>query len=127
MHAFFIAIILGIVEGVTEFLPISSTGHLIIAQDALSFQDNHDLFTVVVQLGAIAAVVWYYRQDLWQRTTGLVKREPEALNFWKLLLIATIPAGIFGLLLDKSMESLTTPAGCSYCSDCGRCYFMASR
>lgn len=109
MHAFIIAIILGVVEGVTEFLPVSSTGHLIIAQDALSFTDNHDLFTVVVQLGAIAAVVWFYRQDLWQKTAGLFKREAEALNFWKLLLIATVPAGIFGLLLDKNMETITTP------------------
>ena len=109
MHAFFIAIILGIVEGVTEFLPISSTGHLIIAQDALSFKDNHDLFTVVVQLGAIAAVVWFYREDLLHKIAGLFQADREALNFWKLLVIATIPAGIVGLLLDKSMETITTP------------------
>jgi undecaprenyl-diphosphatase len=109
MHAIIIAIVLGIVEGFTEFLPISSTGHLIIAQDALNFKDNHDLFTVVVQLGAIAAVIWYYRHDLWEKITGLFKRESDALNFWKLLIIATVPAGIFGLLLDKSMQHITTP------------------
>lgn len=110
MHAFIIAVALGIVEGVTEFLPVSSTGHLIIAQDALRFTDTHDLFTVVVQLGAIAAVIWYYRLDLWEKTIGLFRRESEALRFWKHLLIATIPAGVFGLLLDKSMSHLTVPA-----------------
>jgi undecaprenyl-diphosphatase len=109
MHAFIIAVILGIVEGFTEFLPISSTGHLIIAQDALNFTDNHGLFTVVIQLGAIAAVIWYYRLDLWEKTLGLFQRDSDALRFWKLLVVATIPAGIFGLLLDKSMNKITTP------------------
>jgi undecaprenyl-diphosphatase len=110
MHAYLIAIILGIVEGVTEFLPISSTGHLIIAEKLLNFKDTNDLFTVVIQVGAIAAVVWFYRRDLWERIVGLFKWQAEALNFWKLLVIATIPAGIFGLLLDKSMNHITTPA-----------------
>ena len=109
MHAYLIAIALGIVEGVTEFLPVSSTGHLILAQDALHFTDHHDLFTVVVQLGAIAAVVWFYRHDLWEKTAGLFRGERAALRFWKLLVIATIPAGIMGLALDKSMEHITTP------------------
>lgn len=109
MHDYIIAIILGIVEGITEFLPISSTGHLVLAQDFLRFADHNGLFTVVVQLGAIAAVVWYYRKDLWQKTVGLFKWQPEALQFWKLLVIATIPAGIFGLILDKSMEAITVP------------------
>jgi len=109
MHPYIIAVILGIVEGVTEFLPVSSTGHLILAGDALNFTDTHDLFTVVVQLGAIAAVVWFYRQDLWQKTVGLFRGDRSALRFWKLLVIATIPAGIVGLLLDKVMEHITVP------------------
>jgi undecaprenyl-diphosphatase len=104
-----VAILLGIVEGVTEFLPISSTGHLIIAERIFNFHDVQDMFTVVVQLGAIAAVVWFYRQDLSQKIVGLFKRSEEALFFWKILIIATIPAGVFGLLLDKSMSSITTP------------------
>lgn len=104
-----IAIILGVVEGITEFLPISSTGHLIVAERILKFEDVEDIFTVVVQLGAIAAVVWFYRKDLWQKTAGLVQKQTEAINFWKLLIVATIPAGIIGLILDKNMEKLTTP------------------
>ncbi|MEO6513502.1 MAG: undecaprenyl-diphosphate phosphatase [Candidatus Saccharimonadales bacterium] len=104
-----IAILLGIIEGVTEFLPISSTGHLIVAEHLLGFKDVQDLFTVVVQIGAIFAVVWFYREDLLSKIVGLFKRETEALNFWKLLIVATIPAGLIGLALDKSMQSITTP------------------
>ncbi len=103
------ALILGIVEGFTEFLPISSTGHLIVAEKALGYKDINDLFTVVVQVAAIAAVVWFYRKDLIDKTLGLFERDKAALNFWKILIIGTIPAGLFGLLLDKSMRSITTP------------------
>ena len=109
MLAIFQAIILGIVEGITEFLPISSTGHLILTQKIIGFQDHHDLYTVVIQVGAIAAVIWYYRQDLWQKTTGLLRRETAALNFWKVLVVGMIPAGILGLLFDKTLEKFTTP------------------
>ncbi len=103
------AIILGIVEGLTEFLPISSTGHLIIAEKIIGFKDIQDLFTVVIQVGAIAAVVWFYRKDLIAKTVGLFQKDKAAVNFWKILVIGTIPAGIFGLLLDKSMNTITTP------------------
>jgi undecaprenyl-diphosphatase len=106
---FLVAIILGVIEGVTEFLPISSTGHLIVAEHLLGFKDVQDLFTVVVQVGAILAVVWFYRQDLIAKIAGLFKRDAESLNFWKLLVVATIPAGLIGLMLDKSMQHITTP------------------
>jgi undecaprenyl-diphosphatase len=105
-----IAILLGIIEGVTEFLPISSTGHLIVAERFLDFRDIEDLFTVVVQLGAIGAVVWFYRRDLFSKLMGLFRRDKEAVRFWMLLVVATIPAGIAGLLLDAIMETFTTPA-----------------
>ena len=93
MLVFIEAIILGLIEGLTEFLPVSSTGHLIVAEHVLHFEDVQSIFTVVIQLGAIAAVVWYFREDLIRRTTGLLRREPNALRFWKLLAIGTIPAG----------------------------------
>jgi undecaprenyl-diphosphatase len=109
MYALLEAIILGIVEGITEFLPISSTGHLILTERVLEFKDSQDLFTVVIQVGAILAVIWFYRQDLTQKTAGLIRRERDAIRFWKLLALGTIPAGIVGLLLDKSMEHITTP------------------
>jgi undecaprenyl-diphosphatase len=109
MLVIFEAIILGIVEGLTEFLPVSSTGHLIIAGDILNFKDAQDIFTVVIQVGAIAAVIWYFRNDLAQRITGLLQRDKQAIRFWTLLVIATIPAGILGLLLDTYMEKITVP------------------
>lgn len=103
------ALLLGVVEGITEFLPISSTGHLIITQELIGFQDYKDLFAVVIQVGAIAAVIWYYRNDLWQRTIGLIRRETSSIRFWQILIIATIPAGILGLLFDRFSESITVP------------------
>lgn len=109
MPVILIAIILGLVEGLTEFLPISSTGHLIVTQKVLNFNDVADVFTVVIQLGAIAAVVWFYRRDLWSKTIGLLKGDKVAKRFWLILLAGTIPAGIFGLLLDSHMTSITTP------------------
>jgi undecaprenyl-diphosphatase len=109
MPAILEAILLGIIEGLTEFLPVSSTGHLIVAGQALGFRDAEDIFTVVIQVGAIAAVIWYFRHDLWQRITGLIRRDRQALRFWKLLVIASIPAGILGLLLDTYMEAITKP------------------
>lgn len=104
------AIVLGIVEGLTEFLPISSTGHLIIAQHILNFEDAEEIFTVVIQVGAIAAVIWYFRQDLFRRVAALFRREKQAIRFWTLLAIGTIPAGMLGLLIDSQMEHITTPS-----------------
>lgn len=104
-----IAIILGIVEGVTEFLPISSTGHLIVAEKLLGFHDIQDMFTVVVQLGAILAVVWFYRKDLLDKVWGVLRWRADAVRFWLVLIVATIPAGIFGLLLNNYMDSITKP------------------
>ena len=98
MVALLEAILLGIIEGITEFLPISSTGHLIVSQSLLGFQDYKDLFAVVIQAGAIGAVIWYYRRDLVARTIGLLRKDRSAINFWKILLVGTVPAGILGLL-----------------------------
>lgn len=97
----FEAILLGIIEGLTEFLPISSTGHLIIAERAVGYHDSARLFTVVVQLGAIAAVIWYYKRDLLLRTIGLFKGQSSAMRFWRNLVIATVPAALFGIAVDN--------------------------
>lgn len=104
------AIILGIIEGLTEFLPISSTGHLIISQQLMGYKDVAELFAVVVQVGAIAAVIWHYRNDLVQRTLGLFARKPMSLNFWRNWVVATIPAGIAGLALEPMLGSVAVPA-----------------
>ncbi len=109
MIDFIQALILGIVEGITEFLPISSTGHLLITQKLLNFKDQHELFAVVIQVGAIAAVIWYYRKDLWAKTIGLWRREKAALNFWSVLVVGTLPAAILGLAFDKVSSAISVP------------------
>ncbi len=101
MIAILQAIILGIVEGVTEFLPISSTGHLKVAENLLGFKDVAFTFTVVIQIGAILAVVWYYRVDLLNRIVTLFQGKPEALRFWLNLVIATVPAAVIALVWEK--------------------------
>ena len=103
------AILLGIIEGLTEFLPVSSTGHLIIAEDYLDFKDTAKIFTVVIQLGAILAVVWYYRSDLIKKIGGLFGGDKQSQRFLANLVIASIPAGLLGLALDKKFEEYAKP------------------
>lgn len=103
------AIILGIIEGITEFLPVSSTGHLILSQQLIGFNDYKDVFTVVIQVGAIAAVLWFYRRDLLAKTRGFFVRDAESLRFWKLLAIGTAPALAVGYVLESNMDSIATP------------------
>lgn len=90
------ALILGLIEGITEFLPISSTGHLIIAGDLLHFNDDKGkVFEIVIQLGAILAVCWEYRHKLLDVTRGL--GEARAQRFVLNLFIAFLPAALLGL------------------------------
>jgi undecaprenyl-diphosphatase len=100
------AFILGIVEGATEFLPVSSTGHLIIAGDLLNFNDEKGkIFEVVIQLGSVLAVCWEYRKRLTSVTTHLgssTKAQQFALNVF----IACLPAGILGFLFHKKIEEV---------------------
>ncbi|XUW87767.1 undecaprenyl-diphosphate phosphatase [Burkholderia sp. M6-3] len=99
------ALILGVVEGLTEFLPVSSTGHLIVAGSLLNFTDEHaKTFDVVIQLGAILAVCWEFRRRIGSVATGLPSR-PEARRFTLNVIIATIPAVVLGLLLEKSIKA----------------------
>lgn len=102
------AIILGIIEGLTEFLPISSTGHLIVGERALGYKDAAELFTVVVQLGAIAAVIWHYRRDLYTKTLDLFQGKNKARTFWRNWIVATIPAGLVGFVFDEKVSRFAT-------------------
>lgn len=99
------ALILGLVEGFTEFLPVSSTGHLIIAGDLLSFNDEvGKVFEIVIQLGAILAVCWEYRARLVHVVRGL-PGDAAARRFVVNLFIAFLPAAILGLLFIKAIKA----------------------
>jgi len=98
------AAVLGVIEGVTEFLPISSTGHLIVAQRLMGFSDPGEVFTVVIQLGAILAVCAYYHARLWRLARGTLAGDPAALRFIRNLLLATLPAAVVGLLVNRWLE-----------------------
>lgn len=99
------ALILGIVEGVTEFLPVSSTGHLILAGDLLDFNDERGkLFEIVIQSGAILAVCWEFRTKIVQVLLGLPS-DRGAQRFALNLLVAFLPLAIIGLLFGKAIKA----------------------
>src|SRR6195952_4760792 len=98
------ALILGVVEGLTEFLPISSTGHLIIAEQLLHFDDEKGkVFAIVIQTGAMLAIVWEYRDRFARALTGLGS-DPVARRFVLNLIIAFMPAAVLGLVFGKYIK-----------------------
>jgi undecaprenyl-diphosphatase len=109
----FEAIILGIVQGLTEFLPISSSGHLRIVPAIAGWPDPGSAFTAVIQLGTMAAVVIYFRKDIWEITSafvrGLVRREREGdaphIRMGWYLGLGTLPIIVFGVLFKDQIES----------------------
>ncbi|WP_353095360.1 undecaprenyl-diphosphate phosphatase [Tissierella praeacuta] len=102
------SIILGIVEGLTEFLPVSSTGHLVIFQNLIGFNGTNssyvEMYTYVIQLGAILAVVILYWNKIKETLINFfpqkVGYEKSGFRFWFMIFIACIPGGVFGILLD---------------------------
>lgn len=99
------ALILGVVEGLTEFLPISSTGHLIIVGSLLNYTDDQSkVFKIVIQLGAILAVCWDFRERIGQALGGL-KSDPVQQRFASLLVIGFLPAAVLGLLFHSTIKN----------------------
>lgn len=112
------SLLLGIVEGVTEFLPVSSTGHLVIFQNLIGFESPvpHyvEMYTYVIQLGAILAVIVLYWSKIKETLINFfpqkVGYENSGFKFWLMIVIACIPGGVFGILLDDLAEQyLFTP------------------
>lgn len=100
-------ILLGIVEGITEFLPVSSTGHLILATKLLGYDaEKWAVFNIVIQLGAILAIVVLYWRTFWTVGQGLLARDPVAIRFVRNVLVAFVPAAVIGLAIHKRIEAL---------------------
>ncbi len=94
------AILLGIVEGLTEFIPVSSTGHLILATELFGYDAAQwELFNVVIQLGAILAVVVQYWRTFWKEGMSLLHLEPEGLRFLRNILLGFLPSAALGFAL----------------------------
>ncbi|OBX18135.1 undecaprenyl-diphosphatase [Erythrobacter sp. QSSC1-22B] len=99
------AILLGILEGLTEFLPVSSTGHLILAQAWFGYDpDQWQQFNIVIQLGAILAVVVSYRELFWKMGTGLLRRDTESVRFTRNIFLGFLPAAFIGLLAKDAID-----------------------
>jgi undecaprenyl-diphosphatase len=105
MPILLLVVILGIVEGVTEYLPVSSTGHLILATELLGFKaDEWAVFNIAIQPGAILAVVVLYWRTFWDVLTGLFRAAPSAIAFTRNLIVAFIPAVVLGLAFGDEIE-----------------------
>jgi undecaprenyl-diphosphatase len=101
------AILLGIVEGLTEFLPVSSTGHLMLASELFGYNAAQwAMFNILIQLGAILAVVVLYWRTFWHAAVGVLRLEPQGLRFARNIIVAFIPAAILGVLLKDEIDLL---------------------
>jgi len=108
------AALLGIIQGLTEFLPVSSTAHLLISERLIGFDDPDGVFTVLIQLGSILAIVWLYRDKIIEVLAGL-RTDPRSRSFAIAIIAATLPAlvvgGLFGKFIKTVLyESFTTIA-----------------
>jgi len=100
-------VLIGLVEGLTEFLPVSSTGHIILAAKVLHFEGPPGkVFEIVIQLGAILAVCFLYRAKIAKTVAGVLKREPAATRFAGSVIVAFLPAVVIGVALHKYIKAL---------------------
>ena len=106
-----IALLLGFIEGLTEFLPVSSTGHLILAGELVGFTDNSSVaFKIAIQLGAILAVLLVYWRRFWAVGTGLLKQEAGSITFTRNILLGFAPALVIGVLAYEAIRTaMQTP------------------
>jgi undecaprenyl-diphosphatase len=100
-------VLVGVVEGLTEFLPVSSTGHIILAEEVLHFEGPPGkVFEIVIQLGAILAVCFLYRAKLLATIAGVVRREQVAIRFAASVVVAFLPAAVAGVVAYKYIKSV---------------------
>jgi undecaprenyl-diphosphatase len=102
-----IVILLGIVEGVTEFIPVSSTGHLVLAGELLGFKSAAaGTFDIVIQLGAILAVIVLYWRRFWNVLVGLLRTDPSAIAFTRNIALGFLPSAVIGLIVYKAVKAM---------------------
>ena len=108
--ALLIAALLGVIQGLTEFLPVSSTAHLLIGARVFGFVDPGGVFTVMIQLGSILAIMWLYRAKIVHVLRGLPS-DPDARHFAAMIVVAFLPAAVAGALLSGFVKRVlyTTP------------------
>jgi undecaprenyl-diphosphatase len=100
-------VLIGVVEGLTEFLPVSSTGHIILAEELLHFEGPPGkVFEIVIQLGAILAVCFLYRRKLWDTAAGVLRRDKPAIRFASAIIVAFLPAAVVGVAAHKHIKSV---------------------
>ncbi len=100
-------VLIGVVEGLTEFLPVSSTGHIILAEEVLNFEGPPGkVFEIVIQLGAILAVCFLYRVKIWSTITGVLQRERPAMRFAAAVIVGFLPAAVAGVVAYKYIKSV---------------------
>ncbi|MFK3890975.1 undecaprenyl-diphosphate phosphatase [Sphingomonas sp. NPDC079357] len=104
-------ILLGVVEGVTEFLPVSSTGHLVLAGALLGLSEADATFDIVIQLGAILAVVVLFWRRFLRVGTGLLRREPQAIQFTRNVLLGFLPSAVVGAIAYSAIRALLEAPG----------------
>jgi undecaprenyl-diphosphatase len=102
---YLVAALLGVVQGLTEFLPVSSTAHLLIASRLLGYRDPGGVFTTMIQLGSVLAVMWLYKAKIIAVVRGLPS-DPDARRFTLMLFVAFLPAVVFGALLAEYVQTV---------------------
>jgi undecaprenyl-diphosphatase len=100
------AVLLGVVQGITEFLPVSSDGHLVIAQTLLGVREQGLLFVIAVHVGSLLALLVFYRARVLALVRGVLGREPSALAYVAKLVVATLPAVVVGLFFKDAVEAM---------------------
>lgn len=100
------ALLLGVVQGATEFLPVSSSGHLVMFQVVLGIDIPGKVFEVAVHVATLISVLWVYRERVRRLIAGSIRRESEALRYVGLLALASIPAGVVGVFFEDALTAL---------------------
>jgi undecaprenyl-diphosphatase len=104
-------VVLGVIQGLTEFLPVSSSGHLVVAEQVLGVPPHGVVVEVTLHVATLVAVLIVYRARIWQLVRGMSARQGGAWRYVALLLVATIPAGVIGALFDNFFERAFSSLG----------------